>query len=192
LGFFGRADMAKPFEDAAFAAKKGEVVGPVQSDFGFHVIHVTDIRPEKMRSLAEATPEIEAELKKAAAARRFAEIAESFSNMVYEQSSSLKPASDLLKLTVQTSPWFSKAAGAPPALSNPKLLAEIFSDDAIKAQRNTSAVEVRPGVLVSARVAEHKPAEVMPLEKVKGEIEPGARGGHEACAGRRRSEAEGP
>src|SRR5258706_5185475 len=64
LGFFRRGLMVKPFEDAVFAAKKGDILGPVKSDFGFHVIRVTDVKPEKVRSLAEASPEIEARMKK--------------------------------------------------------------------------------------------------------------------------------
>jgi peptidyl-prolyl cis-trans isomerase D len=171
LGFFARGAMVKPFEDAAFAAKKDEIVGPVRSDFGWHVIRVTDIKPEKGKSLAEATPEIEAELKKGAAARRFAEVAEGLTNIVYEQSTSLKPAADQFGLAIRQSGWFGKAAGAPPALANPKLLAEIFSDNAIKAKRNTAAVEVSPGVLVSARVIEHKPADQRPFEAVRAAIE---------------------
>jgi peptidyl-prolyl cis-trans isomerase D len=170
LGFFARGSMVKPFEDAAFAAKKGDIVGPVKSDFGWHVIQVTDIRPERVKSLAEATPEIEAEVKKGAAARKFAEVAESFTNIVYEQPSSLKPAADLLKLNVQPTPWFSKAFGAPPALANPKLLGELFSSESIKAKRNTTAIEVRPGVLIAARVVEHKAAELRPYEAVQAEI----------------------
>src|SRR6202008_3664163 len=109
-------------------------------------------------TLAEATPEIEANLKKQVAARKFAESAEAFSNTVYEQSSSLKPAAEALKLPVQQSPWISKGQRAPtPQLNNPKLVAEIFSDDTLKAKRNTSAVEVAPNMLVAARVLEHKP-----------------------------------
>ena len=92
LGSFGHGAMVKPFEEAAFAAKKGDIVGPVQSDFGYHVIRVTDIKPEKIRTLAEAAPEIEASIKKANAQKTFNDSVEQFSNLVYEQSTSLKPA----------------------------------------------------------------------------------------------------
>jgi len=171
LGFFAPAAMVKPFADATFAAKKGDIVGPVQSEFGYHVIMVTDIKPAKLRSLAEATPEIEAQIKKLVASRAFAESAEQFSNMVYEQSSSLKPAADTLKLAVQQSSWIAKGQPSPPPLGNPKLQAEIFSDNTIKAKRNTSAVEVSPGTLVAARVIEHKAAELRPFESVSADIE---------------------
>ncbi|MGZ5033257.1 MAG: SurA N-terminal domain-containing protein [Usitatibacter sp.] len=171
LGFFPRGAMVKPFEDAAYGAKKDEIVGPVLSDFGYHVIRVTDVRPAKIKSLAEAAPEIEANLKKAIAARKFAESAEAFSNMVYEQSSSLKPAADALKVSIQQSPWLIKGTPSAPPLSNPKILAEIFSDDAVKGKRNTSAIEVAPNVLVAAHVIEHKPAELRPLDAVRADIE---------------------
>jgi len=173
LGFFPRnGTVVKPFEDAVFSAKKGEIVGPVRSDFGYHVIRVTDIKPAKVRSLAEATPEIEANLKKSKAQNGFADSVEQLNNIVYEQPSSLKPAADRLGLTVQTSPWFAKGGGAPiPALGNAKLQAELFSDSSIKAKRNTTAIEVAPNVFIAARVLEHKPAELRPLDAVKADIE---------------------
>jgi peptidyl-prolyl cis-trans isomerase D len=171
LGQFGRGAMVKAFEDAVFAAKKDDIVGPVKSEFGYHVIRVTDVKPEKGKSLAEATPEIEAELKKSVAARRFAEAAEGLTNMVYEQSTSLQPVSEQFKLPIQQSGWFAKGAGGPPLLANPKIQAEIFSDNTIKAKRNTAAIEVSPSVLVAARVIEHKPAEQRPLDAVRAQIE---------------------
>lgn len=171
LGFFARGAMVKPFEEAAFGAKKDEIVGPVKSDFGWHVIRVTDIRPEKGKSLAEATPEIEAELKKGIAARRYTEVAEGLTNIVYEQSTSLKPAADTFGLTVQQSGWIPKGGAAPGVLNNPKLLAEIFSDNAIKAKRNTAAIEVAPSIMVAARVVEHKAADQRPFDTVRAAIE---------------------
>jgi peptidyl-prolyl cis-trans isomerase D len=171
LGFFGREAMVKPFADAAFEAKKGETVGPVLSDFGYHVIRVVDVKPASGKSLAEASPEIEADLRKQTAALKFGEGAESFSNAVYENPASLKTAADSLKLPIRQSGWFGKAFGAQPPLNSPKIAAEIFSDNAIKAKRNTAAVEVAPNVLVSARVIEHKPAETRSFESVQAAIE---------------------
>lgn len=170
LGFFRRGAMVKAFEDAAFAAKKDEIVGPVRSEFGLHIIRVTDVKAEKGKSLAEAAPEIDMELRRAEASRRFADAADTLVNGVYEQSTALAPTAERLGIPVAQSPWFSKAMPGP-LFSNPKLLAEIFSDDAIKARRNTAAIEVRPGVLMAARVIEHKPAELRPLETVKAGIE---------------------
>ena len=172
LGFFRRGAMVKPFEDAVFAAKPNDIVGPVQSPFGYHVIRLTEVKPAKVKSFAEASPEIEATLKKAAAQRRMLESAETFSNTVYEQPASLQPVADALKLQVQTSGWLQKGGpAAPPLLANPKLQAEVFSDDSIKNKRNTSAVEIAPGHYVAARVVEHKAAELRPFETVKADIE---------------------
>ncbi len=172
LGFFGRGMMVKPFEDAAFALKEGEISDIVRSDFGFHLIKLTEVKPERGKSLDEVKGEIGLELKTQAAQRKFAEIAESFSNTVYEQPDSLKPAAEKYGLTLRQSDWVAKgSAQVPPELSNERLMAALFSDDAIKKQHNTEAVEVAPSTLVSARVLEHKPAAQRPLESVAAQIE---------------------
>lgn len=80
--------MVKPFEDAVFSQKEGEISALVESDFGFHIIKVTGLRAEKQRPLDDVRAEIEGELKRQAATRQFAEAAESFNNTVYEQSES--------------------------------------------------------------------------------------------------------
>lgn len=171
LGFFRRGAMVKPFEDAVFAAKKGDILGPVKSDFGYHVIRVTDLKPAKVKSLAEATPEIEADLRKKAASGNYPDASEQFTNLVYEQSQSLKPVAEKLNLTVQQSPWIQKGATSAAPFNNPKLQAEIFSSATIKDKRNTSAVEVQPGILISAHLLEHKDAELRAFDTVKAGIE---------------------
>jgi len=45
LGFFGRGKMVKEFEEAAFNAPVGKVVGPVKTPFGYHLIRVTEKKP---------------------------------------------------------------------------------------------------------------------------------------------------
>ena len=172
LGYFGRGMMVKPFEDTTFALKEGEISGLVESDYGFHIIKLTGIHAAKEKPLAEVKAEIEAELKKTAASRKFAEAAEAFRNIVYEQSDSLKPAAEKFKLTVKQSEWLGRQPNpANGALGNEKLLNALFSEDSIKSKRNTEAVEIAPNTLVAARIAEHKPAAMQPLESVKANIE---------------------
>lgn len=172
LGFFGRGMMVKPFEDVAFKLKEGEISGVVESDFGFHIIKVTGIHAAKEKPLAEVKGEIEDELKKTAASRKFAEAAEAFSNIVYEQSDSLKPAAEKFNLTVKQSGWIGRKAeaGSGP-LANEKLLNSVFGDEAVKNKRNTEAVETAANTLVTARILEHKPSARQPFEAVKASIE---------------------
>jgi peptidyl-prolyl cis-trans isomerase D len=171
LDWFSRGMMVKPFDDVAFSLKENEISGIVRSDFGFHIIKLTGIKAEKAKPLEEVRAEIVDELKRQASAKKYAEVAESFSNIVYEQSDSLKPAAEKFKLTVQQSPWLAKGAAGNGPLAHPKLIAALFSDDAIKNKRNTEAVEVAPNTLIAAHVQEYKPAAQLPLEAVRADIE---------------------
>ncbi len=170
LGWFARGMMVKSFEDAAFALKPNEISGIVRSDYGFHIIKLIAVKEAQMQPLAQVRGEIVDEIKRQSAAKKYAELAESFNNTVYEQADSLDPAAEKFKLAIQQSAWLGKN-GAPGQLGNPKLLAALFSDDAVKNKRNTEAIEVAPNTLIAARVLEHKPASQVSLEVVKAEIE---------------------
>ncbi len=169
LGMFGRGMMVKPFEDAAFSLKAGEISGLVQSDFGFHIIKVTAIKPAKAKALGDVRGEIAQRIKMQHASDKFAELAEKFSNAVYEQSDSLKPAAELVRATVQNGGWLSKGQAAV-APWNDKALQAVFSDDVLKNKRNTAAIEVAPSALLAARVTEYQPASVRALAEVSNDI----------------------
>jgi peptidyl-prolyl cis-trans isomerase D len=172
LDFFARGAMVKPFEDAAFAMKKGDVSDLVESDFGYHIIQLTDVKSPKQRSFEELRAGIEADLKTQQAQRRFSEAAESFTNTVYEQSDSLKPAADKLKLEVRTASGVQRnpASGVQGPLGNPKFLEVLFGDEAVKRKRNTEAVETGSNQVTSGRVVSYAPARTLPLTEVRASV----------------------
>jgi peptidyl-prolyl cis-trans isomerase D len=191
LGLFGRGMMVKPFEHAVFAMKPGEIAGPVQSDFGFHVIRLTEVQAGKGRKFEEVRNELAAGLAQQKGSKKFAEAAEGLNNLVYEQSDSLKPASERYKLKLQASGWITRG-GSPELgpLNHPKLLAALFSPDATGQRRNTDALEVAPGVVVAARVAEHEAAAQRKFEDVKAEVEQKVKRAEAAKLAKREGEAK--
>lgn len=171
LGFTSRGHMVKPFDDALFGMKAGEITGPVETQYGYHIIKLEAIKAPEAPKLEGVKAKIEEELRKVEAGRRFAEAAENFSNLVYEQPESLKPAADAFHLETQTSGWIARdGSGDNPLLANEKFVHALFSDEALKNGHNTEAVEVAPNVLVAAHVIEHKPATLRPFEEVRSEI----------------------
>ena len=169
LDFFARNAMVKPFSDAAFSMKKGDISDVVESEFGFHIIKLTDIKSPKQRTFEEMKAELEADVKKQQAQKKFSETAEAFTNGVYEQSDSLKPVADRLKLEVKTALGILRKPlpGAAGAFANPKFLNAIFSPDAIERKRNTEAVEVASNQLISGRITQYTPARTRPMVEVK-------------------------
>lgn len=173
LEFFARGAMVKPFEDAAFAMKKGAISDVVESDFGFHIIQLTDIKLPQQRSFEELRAGLEAELKSQQAQRKFAETAEIFTNTVYEQSDSLKPVADKLKLEIKTVDKLARqpVPGAAGVLASEKFLSALFTADTLSNKRNTEAIETAANQLVAGRVVAHQPARTLPLAEVKVQVQ---------------------
>lgn len=169
LGMFGRGMMVKPFDDAAFKLFVGEVSGLVQTDFGFHIIKLLAVKGGKAQALNEVKSTIAQKLRTQKANDRYAELAEKFSNTVYEQSDTLKPAAELVKLPVQQVAWLSKGQiGVSPWTD--KALQAVFSEEVVKNKRNTPAIEIAPNTMLAARIVEHKPESVSPLTEVASSI----------------------
>ncbi len=62
LGCLGKGETVPEFEQAAFGAEQGEILGPVQTEFGYHILQVTDVKPEQTRSLQEVESQIRSQL----------------------------------------------------------------------------------------------------------------------------------
>ena len=171
LGFFARdGSMVKPFEDAVFSGKEGDIIGPVQTDFGWHVIKITAVKPATTQSFDEVKGQIEQDLKRQQVMRKFVDAASQFENLVYEQAESLQPVAKALNLKVQTTDWLTRAQVQTIGQTNPKFVQAVFSPDSLQAKRNTDAIEVAPNTMMAARVVDYKPAAPRAFDDVKAAI----------------------
>jgi peptidyl-prolyl cis-trans isomerase D len=178
LGTIERGMMVKPFENAVFSMKVGEISEPIETQFGLHLIRLDAIADGETTPLAKVKAEIEQEVRKKKAGEKFGELSTAFNDAVYDQADSLKPALESLKKIlpqykgeVQTTDWIGRNGQSPiPILNAASLKSAIFSDDVLNKKHNTKAIEAMPNILVSARVIEHKAATPMPFEQVKDDI----------------------
>ncbi len=177
LDYFGKNMMVKPFEEAAYKLKQGEISNVVESDFGYHIIELTGIKPSSIKALAEVKNEIATELKKQKAQKKYVELAKEFSDIVYDQADSLKPVAEKLQLKIETASNILRLPNPSTSLvlpiNNPKFLKALFSNEAIKNKHNTEAVDIGQNTLIAAHIIEYQPAakrsfdEVQPIIRAK-------------------------
>lgn len=168
LGFFQKGMMVPEFDNAVFSGKKGDLVAPVKTQFGYHIIKIVDVKPAQAKPLKEVRGEIEALYQQQAAIRAFAEDAENFSNMVYEQSESLQPVAERFGLKIQTVKNVTR--DFEDQLINPNVIEALYGFDVLEDKRNSNAIEVASNTLLSARVTAHHKPTVKTFDEVKGDI----------------------
>jgi len=171
LGWFGKGIMDPAFEDAAFAlVNKGDVSGVVKSDFGYHIIKLTDVKPEQVNPFENVKQEITLKVKTLKAEERFYEISQRISEVAFEVPDNLDEVADLAGKSISTTDLFSRA-NAPDVVSNPNVLSSAFSFELIEDAVNSEVIELGRNHIIVVRVAEHEPERTKTIEEVKEQIQ---------------------
>jgi len=169
LGWIKRGGMmSDQFEKPLYALDKvGEVTEPVQTQYGWHLIRLTEIKAAKTRPFED--PSVQAELsdlyRQREVQKRFQEQTEKLEQLAFENPASLDAVTKALDLPVQTTEWFTRAGGAGIA-ANEVIKQAAFSKEVVNDGDNSKPLTLAPGKVVVIRKAEYEAPRQKPLTEV--------------------------
>ena len=169
LGWVEKGVMVKPFEDALFAMKAGEVVGPIKSEFGYHIIKLRQIKGGVGKSFEQARAQLAAEQLKSDTEKQYSELSGKLVDQVYKNPTELASAAKTLGLQVQTLGPFSRSDASGIA-ANANVLRAAFSDTLIQDGTTSDPIQIGPNHSVMLRVTGHTPEQILPLDKVRDRV----------------------
>jgi peptidyl-prolyl cis-trans isomerase D len=167
LGLLHRADNLDPvFENTVFKMKADSISKPVRSRFGYHIIQLEEIIPQKLKSFDVAKSQIKKDLGAERVDKEYALLADKLYTLSFENPDSLSAVSDELGLKIKKSDLFTRS-GMSGLFGNKKLISAAFSDEVLNQNRNSDMLDVTDTHKVVLRLAEHQPSTIKPLEEVK-------------------------
>jgi peptidyl-prolyl cis-trans isomerase D len=170
LGWAERSTFVKPFADALFGMKAGEIVGPVKTQYGYHIIRLDEIQAGKGKSFEEARPEIEAQVRRTRATDRFGEIQEQLQAKLAEPGADLNALAQQFKLQQGEVKEFMKGAGGAPFGAAPQLQELLFGEPPLGTNKLAGPVLLGDDRLVIFKVLEHRATAPKPLAEVRESI----------------------
>jgi peptidyl-prolyl cis-trans isomerase D len=169
LGWSTREAYVKEFADALFDMEKGEIRGPVRTQFGYHILQLEDVETPQVRTFEEMRAELEPEFRREQAQNLFYERSQQLADESFASLSELESVGRKLGLPLQTVQGFSRQGGG--ALGNDRRIIEaVFSEDVLQERQNSQPVPLGEESVVVLRVTEHKPSQQRPLDEVRDEI----------------------
>jgi len=172
LGWFKAGTMVPEFDQAVFSMDKGDVSDIVETQFGFHLIYLTDIRPARQTPYAEVKDKIRDDLIQARANEEAYKLSQDLDDALGMEDS-LKAAAESLDLKVFTSDLVSMDdAEVTPLLSDPEIRSKAF---ATLPGQPVEIVETGDGRFIAFEVIERQEPAVLPYEKVARKVRADAR-----------------
>lgn len=170
LGWAERGMFVGPFEDALFSMQKGEIRGPIKTQFGYHVLRLDDIEPGHLKSFEEARAELEAEYRRERADAILSEESAKLDEQSFAALTELGSVAKALNLPLKRVEGFTREGGGELG-NNPEIIKAAFSEDVLERGQNSPIIAVGDDRAIVLRVANHKPAEPRPLVEVRPQIE---------------------
>jgi len=170
LDWLERGSMDETFDEAAFALNEvGNVSDVIKTEFGFHIIKLTDLKAEVTQPLTDVFDEVKAKTSQQKAQEQFFELQQEVARLSFEYPDSLDDAAEAAGIQVATSDWLSRAGNLPP-FNNNKVIDAAFSDLVLSEQLNSDVIEVNDNLAIVLRLNEHQTASVKPLTEVNDTI----------------------
>ncbi|MCJ8320223.1 MAG: SurA N-terminal domain-containing protein [Colwellia sp.] len=162
--------MEPAFDESAFALTGvGSVSEIVKSEFGFHIIKLTDLKAEQTKALVDIRDELKDKVSNEKAQDRYFELQQEMAQISFEFPDSLDDAAQAVNISVQTSDWLSRNGNTLP-FNNPQVVDAVFSALVLNDNVNSDVIEVNDSLAIVIRLNEHQPAEVKPLAEVNEQI----------------------
>ncbi|WP_029934211.1 SurA N-terminal domain-containing protein [Thiomicrospira pelophila] len=170
LDFFEAGMMVPEFDEVVFNMQVGDISDVVKTDFGWHLIQLTDINEQRALDFKDVKQDVEEQLKLEMAERLYFEQLETLNTVAYEQPDSLEPLLSIVDGDIQISEAFPREGASEGWMALPKVLEATFSDDVFKSRLNSAAIEVEPNTSIVLRIKDYTPEYQQTFAEVKDQI----------------------
>jgi peptidyl-prolyl cis-trans isomerase D len=170
LDFISRGDWSESFEDAAFGLKEvGDSSGLVQTEFGYHIIKLTELIPIITTPFAEVQEELTQRLLRDKAMGSFFGLQEQVASAAFEQPDSLQRVSEITNRPIIDTAFFEKT-NYPASVNYPQVENVAFSLELVESGLNSDVLKITDEKIMVTRVIGHNPQRTLPLEDVSASI----------------------
>lgn len=170
LDYITPGQMDEAFDEAAFALENvGDITDVVRTEYGYHIIKLTDLQEETIKSLDEIQGTIRENLVTERATDRFYELQSRMAEVAFEMPDNLDEVSAIANQPVETTPLFTRE-NIPEAINNPQVANDVFSVELVEQRVNSDLIELDGNAVVVVRVSAHEPQRTKSLDEVREAI----------------------